>query len=129
VVHNYFLCYGHTAKDLPNDKELEAESKKLAESVGQLAKAPLIDRYSGPVLFEGEGAVGVVRTTLAPNLGGTPVPEGLNPQEQKQFGGALTEDVGMPVMAKMLSIVDDPTAKDGGGQELIGGCKIDDESV
>jgi predicted Zn-dependent protease len=129
LVDNYYLRYGHTAKDLPSDKELEAESKKLAESIGQLAKAPLFDRYSGPVLFEGEGAVGIVRFTLAPHLGGTPVPEGLNPQEAKMFGGALTEKVGLKVLAPILSIIDDPSARDGAGKALIGGYKIDDEGV
>ncbi len=129
LVHNYFLRYGHTAKDLPSDKELEAESKKLAESIAQLAKAPVFDRYSGPVLFEGEGAVGLVRSTLAPHLGGTPVPEGLNPQEAKQFGGALTDKVGLKVTSPMLSMYDDPSARDGAGKALIGGYKIDDEGV
>ncbi|HEY1553423.1 MAG TPA: metallopeptidase TldD-related protein [Kofleriaceae bacterium] len=129
LVHDYFLRYGHTAKDLPSDKDLEAEAKKLAESVKDLAKAPLFDHYSGPVLFEGEGAVGMVRATLAANLGGTPLPEGLNPQEAKQYGGALTEKVGLRVVAPLLSIVDDPTAKDADGKALIGGYRIDDEGV
>jgi len=88
-----------------------------------------MDRYSGPVLFEGEAAVGLIRATLAPHLGGTPVPEGLNPQEAKSFGGALTEKVGLRVLSPNLSIFDDPTAKDGAGRALIGGYKIDDEGV
>ncbi|MBA3453072.1 MAG: hypothetical protein H0T42_08265, partial [Deltaproteobacteria bacterium] len=75
-LHDYFLRYGHTAKDLPSDKDLEGETKKLIDTIAALAKAPVLERYSGPVLFEGEGAVGVLRFTLAPNLGGTPVPEG-----------------------------------------------------
>ncbi len=129
LVHNYFLRYGHTAKDLPSDKELEAEAKRLADSIALLAKAPLFDRYSGPVLFEGEGAVGFVRATLATHLGGTPVPEGLNPQEAKQFGGALTDKVGLKVTSPMLSVYDDPSARDGAGKALIGGYKIDDEGV
>ncbi len=129
LLHDYFLRYGHTAKDLPSDKELEAESKKLATEMTQLAKAPVIEHYSGPVLFEGEGAVGFIRATLSPHLGGTPVPEGLNPQEAKQFGGALAGKVGERVLSPSLSLVDDPSAKDGGGKALIGGYKIDDEGV
>jgi predicted Zn-dependent protease len=129
VLGDYYLHYGHTGKDLPSDKELSEEAKKLAKSISDLAKAPAIDKYSGPVLFEGEGAVGLVRFELAPHLGGTPVPEGMNPQEAKQFGGALTDKVGRPVMSPMLSVVDDPTAKDGAGKALIGGYKIDDEGV
>src|SRR5262249_3113917 len=65
LVHDYFLRYGHTAKDLPTDKELEAEAKKIGETVVALAKAPLVEHYSGPILFEGEGAVGIVRAALA----------------------------------------------------------------
>jgi len=125
----YFLRYGHTAKDLPTDDELKAETKKLVETVGQLAKAPLMDRYVGPVMFEGEGAVGLIRSTLAPHLGGTPVPEGLPPAEAKTFGGALTDKVGLRVMSPNLSIFDDPTAKVGAGKALIGGYKTDDEGV
>jgi predicted Zn-dependent protease len=130
ALSQYFLRYGTTAKDLPTDDELKGESKKLIEAVGALAKAPLMDsNYTGPVLFEGEGAVGLIRASLAPHLGGTPVPEGLNPQEAKTFGGALTGKVGQPVLSTNISITDDPTAKTGGGKALIGGYKIDDEGV
>lgn len=130
AVSDYFLRYGTTAKDLPSDGELKAESKKVADMVAALAKAPVLkETYIGPVLFEGEGAVGLIRTTLAPHLGGTPVPEGLNPQEAKTFGGALTGLVGRRVLTKNLSIVDDPTAKTGGGRSLIGGYRIDDEGT
>ena len=129
LIHQYLLRYGRTAKDLPSDDELKAESKKLAEGVALLAKAPVFDAYSGPVLFEGEGAVGLVRFSLSPNLGGTPVPEGLNPQEAKQFGGAFTGKVGLRPLSQSLSIVDDPTVGVGAGKSLIGGYKIDDEGV
>jgi TldD protein len=129
LLSNYFLRYGHTAKDLPSDKELETESKALSQSITALAKAPLLDKYSGPVLFEGEGAVGLLRFALAPHLGGTPVPEGLSPQEARSFGGALTDKVGLRVMSNNISITDDPTAHEGAKQALIGGYKIDDEGV
>ena len=125
----YFLRYGHTARDLPTDKELTDEAKKIADTIDKLGKAPVMERYRGPVLFEGEGAVGLLRFSLAPNLGGTPVPEGLNPQEAKNFGGAFTDQVGVRVLAPSLTVVDDPTAREGGGKALIGGYKIDDEGV
>ena len=129
LLGDYFLRYGHTAKDLPSDKELTEEAKDLAHSIALLAKAPKMDHYSGPVLFQGEGAVGLLRYTLAPHLGGTPVPEGLSPQEARQFGGALTDKVGLRVTSPMLSIADDPTAREAGRTALIGGYKIDDEGV
>jgi hypothetical protein len=129
LLRQYFLRYGHTAADLPSEAELKTETKKLVDNIAALQKAPVMEHYSGPVLFEGEGAVGLIRSTLAPHLGGTPVPEGLNPQEAKTFGGALTDKVGLRVLAPALSIYDDPTAHEGGGHALIGGYKIDDEGV
>jgi TldD protein len=129
LLHQYFLRYGHTARDLPSEDELKGETRRLVDSIVALEKAPVMDHYSGPVLFEGEGAVGLIRSTLAPHLGGTPVPEGLNPQEAKTFGGALTDKVGLRVMSPNLSIADDPTARDGAGKALIGGYRIDDEGV
>jgi TldD protein len=129
ALSQYFLRYGHTAKDLPTDDELKGEAKKLSETIAQLAKAPVMERYSGPVMFEGEGAVGIIRSTLAPHLGGTPVPEGLSPAEVKTFGGALTDKVGLKPLSANLSIVDDPTARSGAGKALIGGYRIDDEGV
>jgi TldD protein len=129
ALKQYFLRYGHTAKDLPSDDDLKANAKKLIDNIVALQKAPVMEHYSGPVLFEGEGAVGLLRSTLAPHLGGTPVPEGLNPQEAKTFGGALTDKVGLRVLAPNISIADDPTAKEGAGKALIGGYRIDDEGV
>jgi hypothetical protein len=128
-VSQYFMRYGHTAHDLPSDDELTKEAKDLVDRLDKLRKAPVIDAYSGPVLFEGEGAAGIVRTTLAPHLGGTPLPEGLRPQEAKQFGGALTKKVGLRVMSSNLSITDDPTTNDAAGHALIGGYRLDDEGT
>ncbi len=129
AIDQYFSRYGHTAADLPDDAELEKEARALAGNIKALAGAPVIERYSGPVLFEGEGAVGVVRYTLAPHLDGTPLPEGLTPAEAKLFGGALTDKVGAKVVATALSIVDDPTSGTSAGRAVIGGYKTDDEGV
>jgi TldD protein len=129
LLHQYFLRYGQTARDLPSEDELKTDTRKLIDSIVALQKAPVMDHYTGPVLFEGEGAVGLIRAALAPHLGGTPVPEGLNPQEAKAFGGQLTDKVGLKVVAPSLTIVDDPTLHEGAGKALIGGYKIDDEGV
>lgn len=129
AIDQYFARYGHTSADLPDDGELEKEAKALGGHIVALAKAPTVERYSGPVLFEGDGAAGVVRYTLAPHLGGTPLPEGLSAQEAKLFGGGLTDKVGLKVLAPSLSIVDDPTSAASAGKAVIGGYKTDDEGV
>lgn len=128
-IAQYYTKYGHTIADLPEDKDLEKVAARLASTLAALAKAPVLAHYTGPVLFQGEGAAGLVRHTLAPHLGGTPLPEGLRPQDAKAFGGGFNDKLNLKVIAPTLTIVDDPTASDVTGKPVIGGYKIDDEGV
>ena len=129
-LHEYFLRYGHTAKDLPNDKELGDESKRLDHvnrGAGEGAGRHALQR---PDAVRGRGrGRHRARNTLAPHLGGTPVPEGLSPQEAKTFGGAARRQDRRARDADDAAVIDDPTAREGGGKALIGGYKIDDEGV
>jgi hypothetical protein len=125
----YYTEYGHTAADLPGDAALIAKAKTISKTIDALAKAKPLGHYTGPVLFEGEGAADIVRYSLAPHLGGTPLPEGLNPKDAKSFGGALKDKLGLKVLVPSLSIIDDPTAAKSAGHALIGGYRIDDEGV
>lgn len=125
----YYSRYGHTTDELPGNAELIREAEKLGRNLDALRTAPVMENYTGPVLFEGPGAVGIVRNTLARHLGGTPLPEGLSAAQAKQFGGALAGRIGLRVVSPLLSLVDDPTAKRAEGQALIGGYQIDDEGV
>jgi TldD protein len=125
----YYTRYGHTADDLPGDAELTAEAKKLARTLAELRAAPVMDNYTGPVLFEGEGAAGVVRYTLTSHLSGTPLPEGLSAAESKHMGGGLSERIGLRVLSPLLTVIDDPTAKRAGKTPVIGSYKFDDEGV
>jgi TldD protein len=125
----YYTDYGHTAADLPDDAALTKQAEALVKKVGEMQKAPALGKYTGPVLFEDEGATDIVRYSLAPHLGGTPLPEGLRPQDAKEFGGQLAGKLGLKVLAPFLSIVDDPTAEKTAGHALIGGYNMDDEGV
>jgi TldD protein len=127
----YYSRYGHTAGDLPDVAELVREAENLGRDLAALRTAPVMESYTGPVLFEGSAAAGIVRTTLAPHLGGTPLPEGLSAGEAQQFGGALAGRIGLRVISPLLSLLDDPTARVAGKrkQVLIGGYQIDDEGV
>ncbi|HTE56347.1 MAG TPA: metallopeptidase TldD-related protein [Kofleriaceae bacterium] len=121
--------YGLTAADLPEDKELAAEAGKLAEQLDALRKAPLVDSYTGPVLFEGDGAVAVVRNTLAPHLSGTPLPVGVGGRDAVRFGGQLSDRLGLRVVTPILTLIDDPTTATVDKTSVIGSYRADDEGV
>jgi predicted Zn-dependent protease len=125
----YYRRYGHASAHLPSDKVLTAEAKKLAKQLGDLAKAPLVDSYTGPVLFEGDGAVGIVRSALSPHLTGTPPPVGSSAQDAQVFGGAFAERLGRKITSKFLSIADDPSTHHSNKVPVIGGYRFDDEGI
>jgi len=125
----YYSRYGLTEKDLPSDQQLLAEAKKLSAQLEKLRNAPLMGNYTGPVLFEGTGAAQIVRHTLAPHLGGTPVPGGLNRVQAKRFGGAFADRIGQRILATNISLTDDPTRTKYGKRRLIGSFKLDDEGT
>ncbi|MBK9032163.1 MAG: hypothetical protein IPL61_12735 [Myxococcales bacterium] len=128
-VAQYLSRYGATAANLPNDADLTMAARRMSADLRALIDAPVLDHYSGPVLFEGAAAAGVVRWSLAPHLDGTPLPLGLPPAEAKRLGGELAEKVGARVLAPTLSVADDPTAAASAGVSVIGGYAIDDEGV
>jgi TldD protein len=125
----YYSRYGRTATDLPQDEELMKEAGQLAEQLDGLIKAPLAEPYTGPVLFEGDGAVGAVRNLLALQLSGTPLPVGVGGRDAARFGGELTDRIGLRVVAPLLTLVDDPTVNTVDKLAVIGGYRIDDEGV
>lgn len=126
----YYSRYGTTAADLPGDAELKKEAKKLAKTMAQLQAAPMATSYTGPVLFEGDGAADIIRHTLAPHLGGTPVPEGLEKGQARQYGGAFEGRVNRGrVLSPLLSVTDDPTTRTSGKRAIIGGFAFDDEGT
>ncbi len=126
----YDSRYGFTEDDLPSDDELAAWADELAGKLEELQSAPVVDNYTGPVLFEGQGAAALVRETLARQLGGTPLPIGLPPQDRQRIGGGgLADRLGLRVVSSILSITDDPTLERAEGRALIGGYRFDDEGV
>lgn len=125
----YFTKYGHSAADLPGDEQLVKEAEKLSVDLKGLIDAPVVGNYTGPVLFEDDGAVGMVRYTLHPHLTGTPPPVGVSAQERQVFGGGLGKRLDRRITATNLEISDDPSSRFIGKVPVIGGYKFDDEGV
>lgn len=125
----YYTKYGLTAADLPSDKVLEKQAIELSTTLGKLRTAPVVNNYTGPVLMEGAAAAAIARYTLAPHLGGTPLPHGMSAAEQKLLGGGLSGRLGQRVVSKLLTVYDDPTILELNGEALIGGYRFDDEGV
>jgi hypothetical protein len=111
------------------DAEMTRAVNELASSVTALAKAPVGEDYSGPVLFEGRAGAQVFAEVLGKNLtlSRRPVAEG------GRGGGASASDLegrkGARVLPDSFTVVDDPTQKEWRGRPLFGSYQVDREGV
>lgn len=117
---------------LPDRAELLALAAGLAERLQQLRGAPVLDRYSGPVLFEGQAAAEVVRQVLVPRLLAVRVPmadDSRLARAMERAGNPFVDKLGSRVLPRFLEVVDDPAREDHERVALLGGYAVDDEGV
>ncbi len=131
-LEDFVVARGRQWKDLPEQAELAARIRALAERLGRLQGAGFVERYNGPVLFEGQAAAELVSQILAPRLLALRTPISDDPIFGR-FGSAppnpFLEKLGSRVLPGFLSLIDDPTAGSHGEAPLLGGYEVDEEGV
>lgn len=119
---------GETAGDLPSLEQIGKAIDEMVAKLTALAKAPILEQYSGPVLFEKMASPQMFRKMLAEGVVGKPEPVGTS---RRTFAGAedLQRKLNRKIMPKALTVYDDPTVKEAVGQHLFGHYLYDDEGV
>lgn len=116
---------------LPGESELASAVDAVGSQASALAKAPIAEEYSGPVLFEQEAAAQMMAQVLtdAIRLERRPVaPVGSNENAQV-MESVWSSRVGSKVAPDWLSIEDNPREKQFHGAALAGYFEVDDEGV
>jgi TldD protein len=109
-----------TIDGLPKQAEIEAEVKKLGESLEALRKAPLTEPFNGPAILSGRAAAVFFHEVLGHRLEG-------QRQRGDEEGQTFTKEVGKEVLPTFLSVSDDPTLTKYGSTWLSGSYNYDDE--
>lgn len=109
---------------LPKIEELESQCRELAQQLEQVKRAPVLESYAGPVLFDPEAAAAIFATRFAGQFAGgqRPVGSRTNPDD---FANKLNRRV----LPTFLNVVDDPTLKQFEGQPLLSHYEFDDQAV
>ena len=118
--------------EMPDASEVTAEIHAMTNRLQQRRDAPVSDRYSGPVLFEGQAAAELITQVLGPRLIALRLPMSDNPgmeQAMAQFRNPLLDKIGGRVLPRFLSIVNDPTLEAHEGVPLHGRQPVDDDGV
>jgi TldD protein len=122
-------AYAKTPSGLPSRDSLVKAVRKMAQKLSKATTAPLMQAYSGPVLFEDQAAAEVFLQIFAPNLATqrSPVTErGVSDNPQN---AAFQNKIGARVLPEFLSVTSLPTAQNLSATQLFGAYRIDDEGT
>ena len=131
-ISDAFTAFGRTMEDLPALVELAEQGRALALRLRDLREAQVLDRYAGPVLFEGQAAAELVRQVLLPRLLVQKAPLADDQaawQSIDRLANPFQDKLGSRVLPRFLAIVDDPTLRQNEQGPLWGGYLVDDEGV
>ena len=134
-LEDFVAAYGRRWEDLPSREELAGQIRGMADRLVQRREAEFVDRYNGPVLFEGQAAAELVNQVLAPRLLALPTPVTDSPRFLSLGGlGAgqnnpFLDKLGARVLPRFLSIIDDPTVEAHEQVSLLGGYEVDNDGV
>ena len=109
-------------KDAPSDKDVATASATLRKEMEGLVKAPLNEPSVGPALLTGRAAAVFFHEVFGHRAEG-------HRQKDISEGQTFAKKVGEPILPDFLSIVDDPTEKREGHEDLLGYYRFDDEGV
>ena len=131
-LQDFVAVYGRSMGELPGKEMLAARVREMGERLEKLREGPLLDRYNGPVLFEGQAAAEVCSQILAPRLLAVRRPVAENPQVEAYLGmmdNPFLDKLGARVLPEFLSVVDNPTLPEFNQTRLLGSYQVDDEGV
>ncbi len=134
ALHDYYATYVTKPADLPDPAAVGSSLAQTGTELMTMRQSPLMQDFTGPVLFDPPAAGSLLAQALAPSLSGARPPLSTMPafdEIMERMGGRSewSGRVNTRVLPANVSLVDDPTLKEFNGQPLLGNYEIDDEGV
>lgn len=132
-LEDVYVAVGESVDGLPRRERLTAEVRHLGKRLAALRDAELLDRYNGPVLFEGQAAAELFAQAFVPRLLSQREPlvgdERLSSFLSQRGPRDFKDRLGARVLPRFLSVTDDPLRSEHDGARLLGGYRVDDQGV
>lgn len=109
-------------RELPTEAQLQADVQKSINELEALVKAPEAEPVTVPAILKNRAMGVFVHEVLGHRVEG-------HRQKEDSFGKTFTDKVGQPVVAPILTIVDDATLAYFNGEPLRGYYEYDDEGT
>ena len=130
-VEDFVAVYGRSTSDLSSEAELMDRVGEMGTRLQTISAAPLVERFTGPVLFEGQAAAELFVQGFAPRLIGDRKMLSDNPyfDQSSPKENPFLDKVGIRVLPEFLSVTDDPTLSQWKKNTLTGHYKVDDDGI
>ena len=119
---------GEKLEDFPSEETILTDIKELIADLTKAMEAPILENYSGPVLFEGIASSQVFQSLIAGGIAGRPEPVGRG-RRRPPGTKNLEKRLGKRVLPTSFRIYDDPRVVKSEDTFLVGHYKYDDEGV
>ena len=133
ALQDFVAVYARSTDGLPDDRDLAARIGALGERLRKLRLAPVVERFTGPVIFSGQAATELFNQGFVPYLLSTrraltdnPDYERFYPQKKEN---PFMDRIGVRVLPDFLSVRAAPLTDVYKKRPLLGGYRIDDEGV
>lgn len=117
-------AYARRPEELPGRDELVQRCRDLARQLVALKNAPVLDSYTGPVLFDPPAATVVFQRQF-----GTAFAGGQRPVGSRTSPDDLANKLNKRILPRFLHVVDDPSLTTLAGEPVLGHYTIDDQGV
>ena len=132
-LEDFVAVYARSPEDFPSDAELAVQIGAMGERLKQLRQAPLVERYTGPVIFSGQAATELFNQGFVPYMLSTRRALTDNPQYERFYPqkkeNPFLDKIGVRVLPEFLSVRAAPLMDAYKKQPLFGGYGVDDEGV
>ncbi|MBI2926174.1 MAG: peptidase U62 [Verrucomicrobia bacterium] len=117
-----FIFNSASEGGLPTEDQVREAFQKVIDTVLALRAAPLVEPYSGPAILLNRASAVFFHEIFGHRIEG-------HRQKDVEEGQTFTKSVGKPILPDFLSVMDDPTQRRFGGEDLRGFYRFDEEGV
>ncbi|MHC4943910.1 MAG: metallopeptidase TldD-related protein [Planctomycetota bacterium] len=130
MISDQITFYAETLEGLPEIESILAKVDELVDDLTTAANAPIMEGYTGPVLFDGIASPQLFRELLASDIAGQVEPVGSQRSRRGGgSGGALERKLDQKILPGSFKVYDDPTIEKVGDDALLGHYTCDDEGI
>ena len=107
---DYCRYFEKSVEDFPKVEKILKDVDAMAARLYARMDAPVLEQYTGPVLFEGVASCQVFRSLLSDGIAGKIDPIGVSRQSVSDLEN-LDRKLGLRILPRSFSVYDDPTGK------------------